>query len=262
MGKTRAFVRYLKGKLVPGSLITTSGEYPKAPFSSGKWQEIPADLCCTPFNNCESCVILQGVPEGEGPTYVYGFALQTIQLTGKYLRGTIQWEIGQSETINIPADGDTYYFEYTYSDSAPKTIYLCIDNPNILRDFELGFGPGETVSLSNAQALKGLDEWDSDDMDIYSLDLSNITELTQLYHCCSLLTHINIAGSVDLNDVDLTNNALRQESVDHVLITLDQNGLSNGYVDLSGGTNAIPSAAGLAAKTSLEGKGWSVTVNP
>lgn len=46
MGKTRAFVRYLKGKIVPGSLITTSGHYPKAPFSSGKWQEIPADLCC------------------------------------------------------------------------------------------------------------------------------------------------------------------------------------------------------------------------
>lgn len=46
MAKTRAFVRYLKGKLVPGSLIFTSGEYPKAPFSSGKWKELTFDLCC------------------------------------------------------------------------------------------------------------------------------------------------------------------------------------------------------------------------
>jgi hypothetical protein len=46
MGKTRAFIRYIKGKLVPGSLIFTGGEYPKAPFTAGKWQEVPADLCC------------------------------------------------------------------------------------------------------------------------------------------------------------------------------------------------------------------------
>jgi len=32
-------------------------------------------------------------------------------------------------------------------------------------------------------------------------------------------------------------------------------------VYLAGGTNSIPSAAGLAAKTSLEGKGWYVDVN-
>jgi hypothetical protein len=54
MAKTRAFIRYLKGKLVPGSLITTNGEYPKAPFSSGKWQEIPYDLCCTNGTFCNT----------------------------------------------------------------------------------------------------------------------------------------------------------------------------------------------------------------
>jgi hypothetical protein len=52
MGKTRAFIRYIKGKLVPGSLIFTGGEYPKAPFTAGKWQEVPYDICCGGGGNC------------------------------------------------------------------------------------------------------------------------------------------------------------------------------------------------------------------
>lgn len=44
MSKKRAFVRYSKqGKIVPGSLILTSGSYPNGPST---WKEVPADLCC------------------------------------------------------------------------------------------------------------------------------------------------------------------------------------------------------------------------
>ena len=44
MAKKRAFVRYSKqGKIVPGSLILTSGSYPNGPST---WYEVPADLCC------------------------------------------------------------------------------------------------------------------------------------------------------------------------------------------------------------------------
>jgi hypothetical protein len=44
MSKKRAFVRYSKqGKIVPGSLILTSGSYPSGPST---WNEVPADLCC------------------------------------------------------------------------------------------------------------------------------------------------------------------------------------------------------------------------
>jgi hypothetical protein len=44
MPKKRAFVRYSKnGKIVPGSLILTSGSYPQGPST---WNEVPADLCC------------------------------------------------------------------------------------------------------------------------------------------------------------------------------------------------------------------------
>jgi hypothetical protein len=44
MAKKRAFVRYSKnGKIVPGSLILTSGSFPSGPST---WKEVPADLCC------------------------------------------------------------------------------------------------------------------------------------------------------------------------------------------------------------------------
>ncbi len=44
MAKKRAFIRYTKkGKLVPGSLITTQGSYPSGPAT---WKEVTYDLCC------------------------------------------------------------------------------------------------------------------------------------------------------------------------------------------------------------------------
>lgn len=254
MAKKKAFVRYAGNKAVAGSLIVRT----EAP-SVGTWKEVPYDLCCSPAS--PSCVIMQGIPELSGESYIYGFSLDTFNVSGAFLKGTIEWEPGQIETINVPADGDTYDFEHTYTNSIPQTVRLCISNPTLLQDFELGFGPGDTVSLDNAQALKGADEWDSDNMNIYSLDLSGMVGLRQLYHCCSVLAHINITGSVDLEDVDLADNQLTEASVDHVLITLDNNGLSNGYVYLAGSGNAAPSVAGTAAAANLTAKGWSVSTN-
>lgn len=255
--KKRAFVRYSKqGKVVPGSLILTSGSFPSGPST---WKEVPADLCCLPIQDYSSCLALQGIPDESGE---YGFSLDTFNGLGNaYFSGTIYWAPGQEEHFNLPANGFTYDFFYQYNTTVPQTVYLCIDNPSLLQDFELEFGPGNTVSVNNAQAISGIEEWDSDFMNIYSLDLSNMKGLAQLYHCCSVLTHINITGSTNLIEVDLFSNTLSETSVDHVLIALDDNGLSNGFVELGGGTNAAPSVAGAAAAASLTGKGWTVSTN-
>ena len=255
--KLKAYVRYDgQKKIVPGSLILRQDKP-----TTGKFVEImPVDLCCGTTNVCDSCVTLQGVGEiGEG-TFFYGFTLETV-VGGANLTGTIYWTPSFSESFSLDADGNDYDFQYDFGDSIPHTVLLCVDNPSQIQDFELGFGPGDTVSLNNAIALNGLDEWDSDDMNIYSLDLTGLSSINELYHCCSVLTHINITGCANLFDVDLTDNALTEASIDHVLISLDNYGLSNGFAYLNFGTNAIPSAAGLAAKTSLEGKGWYVQVN-
>jgi len=56
--------------------------------------------------------------------------------------------------------------------------------------------------------------------------------------------------------------ALSQTSVDNILVSIDTAEQINGTLNITGGTSSAPSATGLAAKTSLEGKGWTVTVNP
>lgn len=85
--------------------------------------------------------------------------------------------------------------------------------------------------------------------------------ITDLDVSAQALTALDVASLTILETLDASGNALPEAEVDGVLAALDDTGINNGTVDLSGGTNAIPSAAGLASKASLEGKGWTVTVN-
>lgn len=80
------------------------------------------------------------------------------------------------------------------------------------------------------------------------------------------LTELIISSSqpLGLNNeyLDLSSCALTQTSVDAILVALSQNGvITNAIIDIQGGTNAAPGAAGLAAKSVLEGNGWNVIVN-
>lgn len=75
------------------------------------------------------------------------------------------------------------------------------------------------------------------------------------------LTAINLGSANTCVNIEFSRNDLSQASVDDILAKIDGAGASNGSLNLSGGTNAIPSAAGLLSKTSLEGRGWTVIVN-
>jgi hypothetical protein len=257
MSRKRAFVRYSKnGKIVPGSLILTSGSFPQG---SSTWNEVPADLCCNTIQEYSCCIAIQAI--ADEVSGLYGFTLQT-RNGGPNLTGSVHWTSTVSENFSLPANGNDYDFEYDLEGLIPHTVYLCINNPSQIQDFEIGFGPGIAVGISNLQKLQGIEEWDGDDMGFTSLDFTGLTSFTQLYNDNTGLQHINITGCVNLDDVELIDNALTQASVDHVLITLDNNGLTGGTVNLSGGTNSAPSVLGSAAEASLILKGWSVTVNP
>ena len=77
---------------------------------------------------------------------------------------------------------------------------------------------------------------------------------------CKSLSLI-IADTQPIFYLDVNNCALTETAVDDILVILSNNGVSNGEVTLDGGTSATPSATGLAAKTVLEGNGWTVSVN-
>lgn len=55
--------------------------------------------------------------------------------------------------------------------------------------------------------------------------------------------------------------ALTQTSVDNILVSIELAGTSNGTLNITGGTSSTPSAIGLAAKTLLQARGWTVTNN-
>lgn len=78
---------------------------------------------------------------------------------------------------------------------------------------------------------------------------------------CPALQTLTISAALQTSYLDVDSAALTEAGVDAVLVALDESGVEGGTVNLSGGTSSPPGAAGLTAKTNLEGKGWTVAVN-
>lgn len=78
---------------------------------------------------------------------------------------------------------------------------------------------------------------------------------------CTAMTTLAVPNPWEPGDAfDGFGLALSESSVDGVLVALAASTADNGTVTLNG-ANAIPSATGLAAKATLEGRGWTVTVS-
>ena len=125
-------------------------------------------------------------------------------------------------------------------------------------DFSGGFP--DLVGLVN------LEYFDADQCLITgSLDISMLPSLTGFdLNGNTDLTEIIIDSSQPLGngyDINAFNCDLTEEAVDNILVALSTNGVSDGIAELNGGTNATPSATGLAAKAVLEGNSWTVDVN-
>lgn len=150
-------------------------------------------------------------------------------------------------------------------------------------------GGGDSLSTVNLIGCNNLEILFLDDSDFSGgiPDISGLTSLKDLdLDDCAITGTVDLSSLSSLERFDLSQNpglsgltiissqplgggsgvqiydcALGQSYVDNILIALSQNGISNGYVDISGGTNSPPSASGLSAKTVLESNGWVVVVN-
>jgi hypothetical protein len=81
---------------------------------------------------------------------------------------------------------------------------------------------------------------------------------------CPSLTTLNIPALISVGDsinISWTGNAFSQATVDHILVKFAAASGNNCNLQLTGGTSAAPSAIGLAAKATLQGRGWTVTTN-
>ncbi len=94
------------------------------------------------------------------------------------------------------------------------------------------------------------------------LDFSSGTDFNNAWVNCSSLKHFpanafDNCTATDFSDAFYNTN-LSEQSIDGILESIDVAGQINGTFTQSGGE--APSSVGLAAKTSLEAKGWTITV--
>jgi Leucine-rich repeat (LRR) protein len=67
--------------------------------------------------------------------------------------------------------------------------------------------------------------------------------------------------ALDNDGLYLSGCALTETVVNNILIKADESGVTTATIDLTGGTNAIPTGLGLTAYNNLIAKGNAVTVN-
>lgn len=152
-------------------------------------------------------------------------------------------------------------------------------------DSEIVGGTTPSLTSVNLTGCTSLEQLRLDDSD-FSAGIPDLTGLTNLQYLdldqcgitgavdisqLSSLTGFDLGGNTGLTSVQLPealltnvnigNAALTETAVNNILQWLDGSNVDNGTVNLSGGTNAIPTGNGLTAKTNLQGKGWTVTVN-
>lgn len=134
-----------------------------------------------------------------------------------------------------------------------------VDFP-LLTDLLGGFNGSNSIAVSriNLPALVNIASY------VQVTNMSSLTEVT--------LGTVGVTkkwGSADSNAyIGFQNCALNQASVDNILTVLASldgtNGTtvsSNGSLYLQGGSNASPSSTGLAAKSVLQSRGWSISNN-
>lgn len=167
-------------------------------------------------------------------------------------------DLSALETIIYGATIDSSLLE-TISLSALTTINsLYIQNNSIL----------STLDLSALGTISG-------ELSVNFSPLLTELDLSSLVNCSSVylgnntsLSSVTLGSLLQAITVDVSGCALTESVVDAILVELaglDGTGgttlYENQTVDLSGGTNAPPSATGLAAKATLEGRGCTVNVN-
>ena len=94
-----------------------------------------------------------------------------------------------------------------------------------------------------------------------SVDISNLNALTGLALGQNPLMNVNIINNTNLNDFSISDAQLTETSINNMLVNLDNSGVLNGYCNLTGGTNAAPTGAGITAKNNLIAKSWEVFTN-
>ena len=219
------------------------------------------------INNPEAFYLLEVISVGESSVFhgLDGFnGVQRLQLNGS---GTSSADLkgltslgylylnGISTITNL---SDCVNLNVFYLDGCSITS-IDFTGLSKLTNFSSGYSINITsLDFSPCPILNGID---INNTPLTSVNISNCLYLNELFIIDGPLTTIDVSANLYLRFINLQNNLLTQTAVDDILVALDNNGLSNGDVQLDGTGNAAPSAIGTAAAANLTGKGWIVITN-
>ena len=179
--------------------------------------------------------------------------------------------------FNFDSTGFGQYF-FKKGSKVGLAVYNAVltgpDRANARAFFEETFTLGvfNTTATSVTIAVSG-DTWDFEHSGGISRNLTGsntITATGEFYMYCSNPTGLSAPSQsldwtsvpskfpADFLTIDLSGNNLSQTAVDDLMNALDKSGGIKGTVDISGGTNAIPTTSAVA---SLISKGWTITTN-
>jgi hypothetical protein len=169
-----------------------------------------------------------------------------------------------NNVINLWDKGWTVLLDYG-STGLPVPDYECSTSVNPAGEEYLAqawknCGLTEFPNLNVSSCKVFYETWYGNSFTIFpALNTSQGTNFNGAWQYCTSLTTFPAAMFDSCSATNFTdawfNCALSQQSVDNILVSLDTAGQSDGIVNIFGGASAAPSAAGLAAKASLEGKG-------
>lgn len=122
------------------------------------------------------------------------------------------------------------------------------------------------LNFSNATSLYWSWSFCSGLTSFPQIDTSNVTELNGTWLACNSLANfpvLNFSSVTDTADA-WADCALTAQSIENILVALDNGGVSNLSTSIGGGTSAGYSTWSSAAQTALsnlQGKGWSISYN-
>lgn len=105
-------------------------------------------------------------------------------------------------------------------------------------------------------------------LDVGGNSISSITTHVQwvslhtLYaDACGLSTLTVYSEWTTFTGLEAGSNAITSTPINNIFIEIDSLGTSSGSIGVAGGTNAIPTGAGLTAKNNLVARGWTIYTN-
>lgn len=139
--------------------------------------------------------------------------------------------------ITVHTSGDATVLDFS---NTSCTVWSCFSATDTFN-----YGHITLIGAASTQGFSG------------AIDLSQLTQLIEIIADTCDINDVTItSANVALTSVILFNNLLDTTAVNAILVGLDSTGAVNGSVSITG--NQAPSGAGLTAKTSLQGKGWTV----